>query len=589
LITAALCQAQDICPPPTSATIVPDTWYSGVVNNVTITTPDFNIDNIGVYCASVDLITGNGAEVPVTSWNNLSGGPGWEGIGVEPAASVPTEAAFLVLEFFCDPEDGDTPCPPGTGANGLVWRVTYPVQIVNCPNPKIDSVSPSTWFAGKTYGNVKIIGTGFTTAEKATASCPETTVTIAAADGNTVPVSGVTVVDKTKITLTVKPDASGPTQGAVITVGTAPNIAQFNAAQILGNQMKCGGTSMQCNGNVISVTDGSTPTPQDAIVGQPINLTTPALPTGVTATSTTWTVGGPNIGGYMVASNVSSATVTPTELKTHSLNAYWVYQGQGIPVTYKYCVNIPGVGNQCSPKATAAFNVSGPTASIGTASLGWSVTAPFLGCHSLQFLVFGLLFPNSTSCTTTPFVPGIAFSATNVSSVPEGGGQFSWVQLVRKDVLSGVEPGVTVKPLIGEVGLDNTYPYNWDAPGATQVGDTPAVALQNTLAVETRDFKAKMYLMWTSNVDPSSIPVPVGYVTWRIYGTAARKNQYWGFASSGPTTATYQASTDIGPPSYGLPTWTTLVTNTNGTTSGSEQQTGESETVLGDGEEENKE
>jgi hypothetical protein len=300
-------------------------------------------------------------------------------------------------------------------------------------------------------------------------------------------------------------------------------------------------------------------------------------------------VKGTNIGGYTVASDVSSATVTPTLLKTPSLNAYWIYQGQGIPITYQYCVNIPGVGNQCSPKAKAAFNVSGPTASIGTADLGWSVTAPFLGCKSLQFLVFGLLFPNSTNCTTTPFVPGITFSATNVSGVPEGGGQFSWVQLVRKDVLSGVEPGVTVKPLIGEVGLDNTYPYNWDAPGATQVGDTPAVALQNTLTAETRDFKAKMYLMWTSNVDPSSIPVPVGYVTWRISGTAARKNQYWGFASSGPTTAPYRASTDIGPPSYGLPTWRSLVTNTNGTTSGSEQPTGESETVPGDGEEENKE
>jgi hypothetical protein len=99
-----------------------------------------------------------------------------------------------------------------------------------CPtSPTIASVSPSTWFAGKTYNNVVITGTGFTTADKATAACPATPVSIAAADGSAVPVSGVNVASATRIVVTVRPPANDPTETATVTVGTTPSTGTASA------------------------------------------------------------------------------------------------------------------------------------------------------------------------------------------------------------------------------------------------------------------------------------------------------------------------------------------------------------------------
>ena len=205
LVSPEISHAQALCAPPASAIITPTTWYAGQVNIVTVTTPNFNVDNIGAYCTSFDITTTNGIEVPITSVAGVSGTTSSETFAIEPAASVPTEAALYVLEQICDPEVG-IPCTDPTGVNVINWEVTYPIQIVNCPVPQIATVSPSIWFAGKTYDNVVIKGTGFVTADKATPTCPATTVTIAGGtDSSPVTVSNVSVVDKTKITLTVEP------------------------------------------------------------------------------------------------------------------------------------------------------------------------------------------------------------------------------------------------------------------------------------------------------------------------------------------------------------------------------------------------
>jgi len=438
-----------------------------------------------------------------------------------------------------------------------------------CNTPTIISVSPSTWFAGKTYDKVTITGTGFITADKATANCPVTPVHIGAADNSVVTVSNVNVASKTKITLTVAPPASDPTESATVTAGITPAAAksQTFAAQILGNQIQCD-PSMNCTQPVISTADGSEPPAQAVVVGQPIILNTPALPSGITATKTTWTVGGTNIGGYTVAPDASSATVTETVLKTSSLNTFWVYPQEGIPVSYTYCANIPGVGNQCSEEAKATFNVSGPTASISPTTTFWSVT-PQMSCpNTVQFLYFG--YPDPTSgCNHTPLVQGISFDAT-LSNVPDGGGTAEWVQLILKDTLSGVGlSGAQAIPTSYGVGLDNTYPYKPDDPDdavITKASDSPNNDLDPNLARETRRFKADMYYLWKPQI-ADSIFVPLGYVEWSTSGTGVQHTKYsppWTLASSGITTAVFNPSSDTGN-AHGYPTWSFVVTNGNST------------------------
>jgi len=90
-----------------------------------------------------------------------------------------------------------------------------------------------------------------------------------------------------------------------------------------------------------------------------------------------------------------------------------------------------------------------------------------------------------------------------------------------------------------------------------------------------------MYLLWSSNVDPDSINVPLGYVSWVIEGTAdynSGNKLHWSAAAGQvPTSADFTRSTDTGPPAHGLPVWTRISTNAYGGTSGSAQADGEEE------------
>ncbi len=131
------------------------------------------------------------------------------------------------------------------------YIATTTAQIVNeCPQPTIASITPSTWFAGKTYKNVAIKGTGFITKEKATDACPVTQVAITA-DTGSVTVSNVTVNSATKIAATIKPDDDDPTETATVTVGTAPNTSTAKA-QILSDT--CQGALSTANKDQAAIT-----------------------------------------------------------------------------------------------------------------------------------------------------------------------------------------------------------------------------------------------------------------------------------------------------------------------------------------------
>jgi hypothetical protein len=418
-------------------------------------------------------------------------------------ADTPTENATFTLWYNCD-RSVNEPCP-NNGPPQTVWQGSIDVEIIGCGVPSITSVLPNTWFAGNSYDKVVLTGTGFTTKDKATDACPVTPVTIAAADGTAVPVSNVSVDSKTKITLTgVAPPTDLTTQLATISAGTAPNTGTFNTAQILGNQIMCSGANMQCNGNVISTNDGSAPAPQEVVVGQPIILKSLDLPTGVSATSTTWEVRGTNIGARVYAKDNSWATATPTLLTNPGLTTYWLYPKDSIPVTYRYCVTIPGVENpddQCSPKAKAIFNVLGPKARIKAslssestppATGAWWVSKSDSGCNDHQWLVFGTLtLPSSQLCFPTLDNYGIIFEAKDIENVPASGGEFQWAQIITADSLDGSAPSGTVPAYLG-TGLDNFYPYpsilNTSNPNPV-TGDAPATGLTDTdLTTETRTF-----------------------------------------------------------------------------------------------------
>jgi hypothetical protein len=606
------------CPAQAILSVTPNIWYAGKTYDVTVTGTNFvipygtSVDPLGNDCSGLDIspymviynpdFSAAGAFVESLTLNIVSATTATTTVSIPKGTS--TQSVYFDISRLCDP-DLDYSCPDGM-PNDLP---IYLAQIIGCPQPTITSITPNTWFAGKNYKTI-ITGTDFVTTEKATANCPVTPITITAADGSTVPVS-VAVDSKTKITATVSPNADTATEAATVIAGTAPNTSSPpTPAQILGNQISCD-PSMNCTQSVISTTDGSTPPTQTVVVGQIISLiTNPNLPANIKPTNPTWTLtDGMNIGGYTVVkpapypskSTVSSAKVKETEPNKSSLKTYWLYPNSSVPVTYHYCVDIPGADpvHQCSLEAKANFNVTGPTAEITAyqgdspyMTWGWSVSAGYPGCtrnpkELTQFLAFGLIDTQAATCVVSYLYAGIHFEATNVNldNVNAPNGVFQWVQLLTDGETFGtLKSGGAVPTYQLPTGLDNIYPYTTKAPSPyLWASDAPATGLVNTWANETKTFTAKMYLAWNPMLDPDSIAVPIGYLTWSINGSAdnTKASPPWilgpGSINSQATTS-YTAS-NAQQPSYGMPVWSKVSRNTAKTTS-------ESESVQMDGEEE---
>ena len=586
-----------LCPysVPSISSVSPSTWVAGQTYNVTISGSNFVPGNIfsgstanpGCPATQVYLTYSDGS--PVTFSASVQSASTVTGVATPSASALAGTATIYVWTW----ENG----PSGTTASE---QATVQIVPAPCSVPTIASISPNVWVAGKTSGTVAITGTGFTTTAAATASCPATTATVSTPDGSVVTVSGLNVASATSITLKVAPAANALTEGATLAVSGAatpsPNADILSAPQIV-----CSGAAMQCNGETISGANAST---QTVVVGQTITLTT--TPTAATLAAlpiplafantapTTWTVGGTNIASRVLGpedalGNPTSATASPTVLTNTVLNTYWLYPKSSVPVTYQYCVSYSGVSSQCSPKATATFNVTGPTAKI-TASVNSGSTPPATGawwvspsatCGTSQYLAFGVL---ESGCVLSPEEYGIVFEATNVENVPTGGGTFSWLQLIDSDVLSGTAPeGVT--PEILGTGLDTADPYPSIATTPYfETADAPAVSLPTSvpdLTSETRTISFRMFLLWSTDADPDSINVPIGYVTWKVAGTADQNTKSqppWSLAGKQKaTTATYSPSTDTGAPGHGLPVWTTISYNTPTTSGESVLTKGETE------------
>jgi hypothetical protein len=421
------------------------------------------------------------------------------------AAGAPTEEdAYLV---YCGAALGGVTTSPGTPS---ITPCAIPVT------PTITSVSPSALFAGQPT-NITINGSGFVNDPN---SCGISSLAIYTATED-LTITNETIVSPSQITLTVTSQASDPAEAVTVEVsnvnlnGPPPWISALTTASILPVPV------IQWNGNTIS---GSGTSAQSAVVGQQIQLsTTPtaatlaAIPTPVTISQITWSVGGTNIGGYTpTPTSFSTGSVTPTTTTAttyQNLNTYWVYpstKGTPFQVAYQYCYTDPVAGIQCSPNATAKFNVTGPTG-------GTMTFTPYSAAVSIA---------NLTACSTAPGGPyliyaenatgsicNLAVSATGITyNSPTGyqnasGGTFSLIQLISSDTLSGAGTSFGA-------GLDTRYPD----PGPPN-NDNPAIALPSTPTTVSRNFTANLFLMWKSSIT-NSIPVPLGYQTWGFNGSA---------------------------------------------------------------------
>jgi hypothetical protein len=564
LISPVLCHAQIDCPEvgvgaestyvcmswqPTITSISPTTWIAGKATVVTIE---------GSFLGAWVKVDTGSVELDSLMYPQDGSGPfpqfQWQYVAT-PDASDPTEKATVVVGFI----------------EGNPYLATATVQI--CGAPIITSIKPSTWFAGKTYDSVVIKGTGFTTTDKATADCPVTAVNITAADGSVVPVSGVNVDSDKKITLTVAPPANDTTQTATVTLGTAPNTGNSASLatppQILGNEIHCD-PSMNCTQDVISTTDGSEPPVQSVDTGQPVILTTnPNLPASINPYKTTWTVDGTRIAGYNPTTGPTNVTrLTDADLKKANINYYWVYPKSAIPVTYIYCVNIPGVGNQCSEEAKASFNVTGPgdvqmqVDAYDRLNIDMLIDKnaclPILDDED-PYMEYGNISGYESPCpgTTTGNPQGIIFTPPTPS-----GGTYSFAQLIQKDTtIYSFGKNVLSCPTIP--GLDAVYPYPKPPPDYNETWDYPSVKLWQFESRVSRTFNATMYLLWKSSI-PNSIPVPIGSQKWTIAQGRTRNSGYptdqkwaqpvWNALGKNGDLVNYVKTAPSTSP-YGYPTW----------------------------------
>ncbi len=386
------------------------------------------------------------------------------------------------------------------------------------------------WFAGKTYNKVTITGTNLnSTVGLEGANCP----VVVRVNVDTGSVSlGVNSQSSTQIMAIATPDPSDPTETACVTaaiffplvVRAAESANATPAAGTAGSPCTdpdgnqgitvaiLGAPKILWDDKRISVTGDADPTPQNAVVGQQIKLktkpTADKLTTlGLAFSKNKWTVGGTRIADY--APTVASAKVkelTDADLKKANITFYWIYrENDNIPVTYKYCVDIPGADadGQCSLPANAAFNVAGPTSVTVTPS-GQEF---FIGDNP-PAMNWGIQF--------------------NANATPPSGytGTLTWIQLVQSFQYTwiysdGDQPTTCTYTPGFDAGSPPSYPY---ATGA-YAEDGPLIGLEsppnNDEIEQTASGQYQMYLMWNPSIGSGtsvSIPVPLGSLTWNIAG-----------------------------------------------------------------------
>lgn len=274
---------------------------------------------------------------------------------------------------------------------------------------------------------------------------------------------------------------------------------------------------------------------QPVVVGQQIMLTgTYKLPFGGSVQSQFWSVAGTTVGGVQVAPDSSSGRPTKTDFTQTQTTFYWIAPGN--PETVAFTLHYKdGAGNPQTATAQATFNVMGPTGVSAQVTPGqWQI----LPGISEQVLFFG--FPIGT--------PGIKIGA-RASSPAEGSGTYEWAQVINSDNVV-FRLGASALSCTHGTGLDNEFPF---AIGLS-MEDSPSQGLPSADSEVTTAASFTAYLMWRPGL-ANDIPVPLGHVTWQIFGDAVQSGGNFTVQSD----SSASASTFALSPSY--PTWTGKVSN----------------------------
>jgi hypothetical protein len=423
---------------------------------------------------------------------------------------------------------------------------------VGDPTPQITSVTPSTWPAGAVT-SITITGTGFGTNPSVTVS------------GTGISQPTITRANNTTITALVSVAPCAPGQTGVPLMVTSTGFSGNGFYPTYPGQLPDGTYAIAVqpesapNPQIIfdgqNIADGAA---QPVVTGQQISLSinTSNFPSGLTISSQQWgNPPGTAVENYEASTNGGGQVIPLSPPFTNSsFTFYWADSSQSnraITYSYTLCNGVPGA------QETATFNVSGPTnpsVSVQEGDVGLTNNNGVL-----EMVLSGLPYGGGLT--------GMIFTAS-ANDLPSGG-EFVWVQTLGGDAFTllsqthGLQQCTDLASNSPLPDLDTQYPYN--GTGGTNnntARDQPLIQLISPYVSVSRAFSATMYLMWNPDL-PSSIPVPLGFITWEFSGNAINTLFPQGVNPSSPTwgIACYQdgrngcQGTFI--PSLTWPTWDT--------------------------------
>lgn len=116
---------------------------------------------------------------------------------------------------------------------------------------------------------------------------------------------------------------------------------------------------------------------------------------------------------------------------------------------------------------------------------------------------------------------GIQINANAVSPSTDSG-TFEWAQIATKDVETATAGSTTTTGACTVPALDTRFP----ATTGKNFGDYPSLSLVSSNSKETWSLALTTYFMWDPMLT-SSIPVPLGSVSWQAFGDATQSNSTW--------------------------------------------------------------
>jgi hypothetical protein len=159
--------------------------------------------------------------------NNYAPGPLDSNVTLSSFQYVDSTHASFALSVSSGASTGVDQIQANEFSSGAVWPIFIqppsppglpnpPSPSTSCGTPSIASVTPDTWMAGQSYP-ITIVGSGFTNAAMAAANsnCTANQLTVSVPTGS-VTLSNIVIMDSTKITATVQPVQTDPTETATL-------------------------------------------------------------------------------------------------------------------------------------------------------------------------------------------------------------------------------------------------------------------------------------------------------------------------------------------------------------------------------------